>query len=270
MIASGATLAISGTGDREVQANYTLHVDGTANWAGTDLTGYSQTRIEIGSGGVLNAKTDQTIVGNYYCTAADEPLLHVEAGGTLTKSAGSGTTTIEIVLDNDGTTSASSGTLSVGGAGHGGSGELEGLPGGVVAIAGDYAPEAGATVTGNGVALTNGNIVGLGTLTVEGTLKWTGNGNLGDTTNAGETVIASGATLAMSGTGDREVRESYTLHVDGTATWIGTADLTGYGQTRIEIGSGGILDAKTNQTIVGNYSPPPPTNRSFTSRRAAR
>ena len=274
VIASDGTLAISGTAtSRELRDDYKLRIDGTANWAGTvDLNAYNNSTIEIGSGGKLDAKTNQTIF-DVSSGGPDSPLLHVLTGGTLTKSAGTATTTIGVPLDNDATTSVNTGTLAINapstnsaqmpvaagaklelnarmdfGSGVNLSGSGTVIVNATLALAG--ATSSPSTITLN-LAGNGATIGGAGTLTVHGTLNWTGDfSNLGDGTNAGQTVIASDGTLAISGTAtSRELRDDYKLRIDGTANWAGTVDLNAYNNSTIEIGSGGKLDAKTNQTI---------------------
>ena len=267
VIASDGTLAISGSGDRYLQgvSGYTLRINGTANWTGTtDLRPYNST-IEIGSGGKLDAKTNQSIF-----PLGGTTLLHVLAGGTLTKSAGAGTTTLGVELDNDGTTSVSAGTLDLGGGGTA-SGQFSIANSRVLNFNNTFTLGTGSTIAGTGTVGINsavtvngahsipasittnldGTLGGAGTVTVHGTLNWTGSGSsLGDGATDGTTVIASDGTLAISGSGDRYLQgvSGYTLRINGTANWTGTTDLRPYNST-IEIGSGGKLDAKTNQSI---------------------
>ena len=201
------------------------------------------------------------------------------AGGTLTKSAGAGPTTIEIPVDNNGTTNVGAGTLSLGGGSpNPDSGQWSAVSGsvidfsngtytlaygsnfsgaGTVRLSGGKLDFAGATSTAAATTfnLTGGTLGGAGDLTVGGTFNWTGDGSrLGDGTNTGSTTIASGGTLAISGTGNRFLDGPHTLRVNGTANWSGTVDLFNFSST-IEVGSGGKLDAKSDQTIIHQEAP---------------
>jgi hemolysin type calcium-binding protein len=265
------TLAINGPGNRFLDGPHTLRVNGTANWSGTADLDVFDTTLEVGPGGKLDAKSNRTIVNS-----GGTPLLRVLSGGTLTKSAGTGPTTIGIPVDNDGTTNVGAGTLSLGGGSsspnpH--SGQWSAVSGsvldfssgthtlasganlsgaGTVRLSGGELDFAGATSTGAATTfnLTGGTLGGAGDLTVDGTFNWTGDGSsLGDGTNTGSTTIASGGTLAISGTGNRFLDGPHTLRVNGTANWSGTVDLFNFSST-IEVGSGGKLDAKSDQSII--------------------
>ena len=233
------TLAISGTGNRFLDGPHTLRVNGTANWSGTADLDVLDTTLEVGPGGKLDAKSNRTIV-----SSGGAPLLNVLAGGTLTKSAGAGPTTIEIPVDNNGTTNVGAGTLSLGGGSpNPDSGQWSAVSGsvidfsngthtlasgsnfsgaGTVRLSGGKLDFAGATSTAAATTfnLTGGTLGGAGDLTVGGTFNWTGDGSrLGDGTNTGSTTIASGGTLAISGTGNR--------FLDGPHTCVSTAPPTG-------------------------------------------
>ena len=109
-IASGATLDISGSTTRAVGPNSLLRIDGIANWTGTgEIDGFDGTGIEIGPGGKLDAKNDGTLLDANSTGPIAE--LRVLAGGTFTKSAGAGTTIVSMPLNNQGTVSASGGTV---------------------------------------------------------------------------------------------------------------------------------------------------------------
>jgi Calx-beta domain len=255
VIAPGGTLTTSGNNSLTLGAKYTLRVNGTAHWAGNgaDIYTYNQSRLIVGSGGTLSAETSRTIY-DQSSGGANAPLLNVQSGGTLTKSAGAGQSTAAIPVQNDGTTSATAGALSLN-VPSSGAGNLSATGGGALTIDSTYSPQAGATVSGTGVALANGSIVGAGTLTVNGTLNWTGGSGLGDGSNAGTTTVASGGTLAITGTSARYLNAKYKLHVDGSVTWAGSGtDIYAYNLAKLEVGSGGAFDAQTNQGIYDQSS----------------
>ena len=255
-IAPGGTMGITGAVGNVFLANaYTLRIDGTATWGpGTpDILLCDTSRIEVGSGGLLDAQSNESID---FCSGSAQ--VDVLNGGELRKSAGIGTTAINVPLDSDGKTAATSGTLSLAG-GATGSGQLDATGSGITAIDSPLTPEAGMTVTGTGVRLNNGSIGGAQTLTVNGTLNWPAGGTLGDFSNLGTTRIAPGGTLAISGSGSRLVANAYTLQIDGNATWAGGTNLDLCDGSQLRIGSGGTLDAQSNQSINVCSGTPQPT-----------
>ena len=279
-IASGGTLAISGTGTRVLgghnNGSHPPHRAGPPTGSGTANIDDQGEPVEIGSGGKLDAKSDQSLTDSLGYNGSGN-LLHVLSGGTLTKSApGTGTTEIDIPVDNDGTTSASSGTLNLaGGSSNGSGGTFSPSAGAVIDFSGNtHTLNSGASLAGSGtfqidstvfiagavsspagstVTLTGaGTLGGPGTLTVNGTLNWTGNNSTIGDTNGGTTKIASGGTLAISGTGTRVLgghNNGSILRIDGTANWSGTANIDDQGEP-VEIGSGGKLDAKSDQSLT--------------------
>ena len=120
------------------------------------------------------------------------------------------------------------------------------------------------------LTLAGGTIGGAGTLKVDGTLDWTGRGprrRHRRRRDDDRTRRDAGDQRRRWPLGEGQVHPARRRHRDLERD---AADITGFNQTRIEIASGGILDAKTDQSIVGNYGGGVATARASTSRRAAR
>ena len=141
-------MTVTGNGSNRFLDTGTLRIDGTANWTGTSIT-YLQdgATIEIGPGATLDSKVDHTFSLNI-----GTGNIHVLAGGTLTKSAGSGTTSISVPLENDGTVSASAGRLRLNGGSSASSGTWSPSGAGVVEFAGGTHSLGGTTLNGTGKA----------------------------------------------------------------------------------------------------------------------
>ena len=158
--------------------------------------------------GTLDFRTDRFIS----LSGVPAPLIHNE--GTVVKSAGAGTATISPAIDNDGVIRSDSGTLTLNGGD--GAGSSDGDFGGPAAAGtvrlgtgtfelGDGASLLGhveldgatvavlnaATATASGAnELATGELGGTGTLSVPGTLSWTG----GTMADAGTTRVEAAGT----------------------------------------------------------------------------
>ena len=266
VLASGATLAINGASD--------VFLRGGARSRSTPARPRpgAAPRIQIGDGatienaGTFNANADQYIHNPFGGSA----LIHNT--GTFRKASGTGATHISVPFDNDGTVEAAAGTLSLEG---GDAGSTTGSFNGSATDSlvrfgtGTYALTSGASLSGRtelsgatlqrdrqraghsgGTSLTQsgGTLGGTGTLTASGAVNWTG----GTQTDAGKTVLASGATLSIGGASDVFLRGGRTLQIDSgaTATWSGA--------TNIQIGEGatienaGTFNANADQYIYNN------------------
>ena len=115
-IAPAGTLTASGQNTSLALDTGTLHVDGTATFAGATGGNFFDTylqnaaEIEIGSGGTLDLQDDQTI----YDLGGGTNRIHVLAGGTLTRTQTDGPepASVGVPVENDGTVAAVSGTTT--------------------------------------------------------------------------------------------------------------------------------------------------------------
>ncbi len=244
-IAAGGALQASGDGfQRFLGANAKLRIDGTATWTGSAQTFFNDlAEIEIGSGGVLDARSAALLPNS-----GAGQLIHVLAGGTLTKSAGGGTTEIHVPVENDGTVSAAAGTLELAGGSASNSGSWAPSGPGVVEFRANNSL-GGSSIDGTGTARGPYTVAAGQTLTIHGTYEW------GATTigGPGSTVVASDGQINAPGNGfQRFLGANAKLRITGTATWTGTAQTFFNDLAEIEIGSGGVLDSQSNSAFLPN------------------
>lgn len=243
---SGGTLGGAGT----------LQIGTSIAWTGGTMRGTGKTVVQEGatltrsgtaSVFVADSRTLE-VAGNFDSTAdnsmfrsgfGSEPLLHVTATGALGKSAGTGSTLIDVALDNDGRVESLSGRLNLNrGAAtpHGGTfsgasatarpvfaagthvlGTGAALEGWVEVNGGTVQVAAGVTVgVADELVLTSGELGGAGGVDVTGTLRWTGGGQRGP----GTTAIAPTGRLDVQGCGG-PLRDGRLLDNQGTARITG-------------------------------------------------
>ena len=253
-VVAGATMTVTGDSAGLVMSSgRTLVNNGTLTITGTNTgsTGYlllNGAGNTITNNALLEFAADGDISGSGTVTNT--------VTGAITKPAGSGTgiSSISSTVENDGTTTASNGTLAVVGSGTPpssagtftttgtsattlvggvvlGNGALLTGPGsgsGSVTIDGTVTIPAGATATASGrTGLAGGTVDGDGQLAVaSGTLAVVG----GQMNDAGTTTVASGATMTVTGDSAGLVMSSgRTLVNNGTLTITGTnTGSTGY------------------------------------------
>ena len=137
------------------------------------------------------------------------PTITVDSGGTLAKTGGTGTSTIEgVQVTASGTLSSPTGTLALNGV------TLAGNPTGVgnVALTGSTTVSGNATLSGNWQVTGGSMDLPTGSsLTVDGTVSW----SAGTIYGPGTLTVASGATLTDDATSDVPYLEA-PLVVDGT------------------------------------------------------
>ena len=282
VIASGATLSIDTAADNVfLSGGRTLQIDSgaTASWSGQFGIGLAGAAT-IENAGTFNANGGDSVFDN-----GGGELIHNAATGTFSKSAGPATLTVRVPFDNDGTVEAAAGTLSFNGGDAGsttGDFNGSGADGLVRFTAGTYTLETSVSLSGR-IELTNtatlnvsgtvpitsgatftqsgfGTIGGTGTLTVSGGFDWSG----GTQTDAGTTVIASGATLSIDTDADNVfLSGGRTLQIDSgaTASWSGQFGIGLAGAATIENAgtfnaNGGVRSSTT--AAAGSSTTPPP------------
>jgi fibronectin-binding autotransporter adhesin len=109
-VSSTGTLNITGAGTKNLQASRVLRNLGTINWTGTGtVNAYSGSRMD--NLGTLSLASDATLSNQ--AGSGTRPFVH--NAGTIEKTAGTWTSTLQVGLDNRGTLRAASGTLSIDG-----------------------------------------------------------------------------------------------------------------------------------------------------------
>ncbi len=279
---NGATATLSGS-NQKILDNYTLTNNGTFTWTGTgDISAGHSAVFHNQAGAVFDAQNDQSFT--YYYS----PMGTINNAGTFKKSAGTGTTTINVTFNNTGNTlQALTGTIALWGGGTE-TGIFNFASGTTLDFhSGTYSLTDGTQLTGSGTFLIDGSaIVNLsGTVTVAnltlsgGTLNL-GSANLalaGDFTRSGGggTLNAGTSTLAFNGGVVQNLSLNvattlYNLTIGSGTTLIETAatdyvtvggTLTNNGvirKTQAIAATGaktfGLTGASTNVTTLGTLS----------------
>jgi len=232
----------SGTGETRIAAGGTLVRSGTSTVQLTERTLRNEGLVTVTGTGAIQPGVGARIVNAVGATfdlqadtnlfAGNAPAARFENAGTLTKTGGTGTSTIAIQLDNDGLVHGGSGTLRPNAGDGAGSSET-----------GTYTAGAGASVDFGGGTFTlvgGSNVSGAGTIEVSG-----GTVSFGGLYGVGGTTLVSGGTAdfaaTAASTGDLTqsggvVTGTGALAVTGTFTWsFGTQ--SGSGETRIAPGA---------------------------------
>ena len=164
--------------------------------------------------------------------------------GSFTKSAGTGTTEVDVPFNNTGTASVASGALSLA-AGGTNTGSVAIAAGDTLSAAG-YIQSSGSTSLNGGTLAAGPFIINGGTLTGSGTI----NGNV---TNGGQ-VIPGGAgaagTLTVNGNYSQTASGSLNIELGGTAA--GSSDLLAVSGTAALAGQLDIAEINSFHPALGN------------------
>jgi len=228
MSGSGKTIAngaleigsLPGSGGKSLNAR-TLENNGAATWSAGDIFGFSAATLINSTSGSFNIATDDDL----FYHSGGRPSFTNE--GIVTKSSGSGSTSISFAFNNNGTVNVVSGTLSLDGGGNsaGAFGVQAGAAQGFRSTI--YNLEAGSSVTGTGAVQ-----ISVGTVNISGTYSLTGitevtGGTANFAVDAGTGALnLSGGTLTGNGT----------LTATGLITWTGST-MSGSGRT---VANGGL------------------------------
>jgi hypothetical protein len=248
-IAAGGTLNINASGSAflYLRGGRTLENLGTIHWSNGTFSDYSGESATIQNTGTFNIQFDGILFD------------HGGAGsrtfnntGTLNRTTTSGIATIWWPFNNTGTVNvANGGTLSLKGGGTS-TGDFGASLNSVLNFSfGTHTLNAGADFSGLGTVrvsgatlnvnaavdvnigttfeLTNGWLAGSDTLTIYGTMNWTG----GAMSGTGTTRIAPTALLAIGSTGFVSLRGGRTLNNEGAVTWAGASILSGVNESSI-------------------------------------
>jgi hypothetical protein len=254
--------SMTGTGVTSIGSGARLVLSGSVTLGGTRA---------IRAAGVVDSTGDHSLSP----AAGADPVLHVQPGGTLRKSGGTGWSYVTVPVRNDGTVDGQSGELMLHrGAAEPHTGTFKGasatahpvlsgtghrLTAGVslqdfTEIAGDVAVRESDTLTiADEVQQTGGELSG--DVRVTGTLAWHG----GSHELPGTTTIATGGTVAVTpeegdactsaGLGDGRP-----LVNDGTLRVSDGANLGGYGTPRAEIHSAGRIELDSAGDVCGAWT----------------
>lgn len=182
--------------------------------------------------------------------------------GTFTKSAGTGTTDVQVVFDNSGTVNVNTGTLWLRGGGTQ-TGTFNVPVGKTLDLQGGHALNAGVSITGGGLTrissgtttantpvtfagssldLTGGTLNGPGAITVNCPATWV-QGHAMTGTNATTDQITFNNSLAISaGSGGAHTLDLRTMNTAGTTTW---------GATNVFLNNNGIINNSGSWVATG-------------------
>jgi hypothetical protein len=222
----GATLS---GGLKNLQNSRVVNLSSGSTWSAGNFEFYDTAALVNTAGGVLTTNFDGSM--SYWIGGASGSFSNV---GTFTKSAGAGTTSINIVFSNSGTVNANSGVLSLTNNGtH--TGTLSAGVGGILRFAGGtHNLNAGSSFSGAGTiqltgslltvntavasaastafSMSGGNINGAGTLTMSGPLTWSGG------VMSGSGILHSNGGATLSG-GQKNLQDSRVVNLSGGSTW---------------------------------------------------
>lgn len=242
-IAAGGTLTINASGSAflYLRGGRILENLGTVNWINGTISDYSGESATIQNTGTFNIQSDGLLFDH-----GGAGVRTFNNTGTLNRTTTTGIATIWWPFNNTGTVNvANGGTLSLKGGGTS-TGDFETSLNSVLNFSfGTHTLNAGADFSGVGIVrvsgatlnvnaavdanigttfeLTNGWLSGSHTLTIYGTMNWTG----GAMSGTGTTNIAPTALLAIGSTGSVSLRGGRTLNNEGTVTWGGASIFSG-------------------------------------------
>ena len=234
-VAAGTVQNLSGNGARTLNGR-TLANQGTIIWTGGSINGSNNAVLVNQSGSAFDSHGDGSIQGG-----AGNVFNNV---GLFTKSAGTGTTSLDWTFNNSGTVQVQTGKLSLASGG---------------THTGTFDIAAGATLSLTGGTDNLPTVTGAGTFELNGaTLVITGDNNFdskfswlaGTLAGAGTTTVPSGAvrTLAQSGNitlSGRALANQGTLNVTSASLISGTNNAVINNQL------GGVFDLQANASFSG-------------------
>ena len=268
-------LNISGASNKSLR-DRTINNSGTTTWSGTG-------NINSGLGAVFN-----NLAGGIFDVKNDRSFSNT---GTVQKTAGAATTTMNVSLQNDGTVDVDTGTLSItrGGAS---TGTFEVASAATLKFAANYTANQGTDIIGAGstqltagtfsigaraigtdaltalnLQLAGGTLGGAGDLTIDagGVFTWSG----GTIDGGGKVTIPETGQLNISGASNKSLRDR-TINNSGTTTWSGTGNInSGLGAVFNNL-AGGIFDVKNDRSFSDNLGGAAPVfNNTGTVRKTA-
>jgi fibronectin-binding autotransporter adhesin len=234
-LAPGSVFTISGAADKTLGGR-TLNLGGTTTWSDSgNVVLANNAVISNQSGAVFIILNDQGILGTGTCANA----------GTLTKAAGTGTTTVDsgIAFANRGTVSLQSGTFNV---------------------AGTYTQSGGTTDLSAGAALTSSGGVNIqaGILSGSGTINASLTIQNGGTLSGSETINGNVTNAGQVNPGGIGAAGVLTINGNYTQTATGVLNVeiggpgAGSGFDQLRISGTATLGGTLNVSLLNGYVPP--------------
>ncbi len=284
LIPAGSVLSITGSAVKELNGRI-VNNQGTATWSGTgSITTYNSPVFNNQATGTFEIQNDTSIT--YSCSPCGGALTFNNIG-LLRKTGGTGTTAMNspVTINNTGTLNILSGTISLA-AGATGSGTITGAAGGALTLAGgtfnfgdnlsvltlnitgatanlsgsvtglSVLNVTGGTVNVNGggantvstVNLSGGVLGGTGTLSVT-QFNWTA----GVQTGPGITLLAAGASMTISGGGQKDFNGRI-VNNSGSVVWTGGI-ITSYNAPVFNNLGGATFEVQVDANLSYSCSP---------------
>ena len=242
---AGTNTLDAGSGSSSIAGTVRLDAGGVLRLGGSST--WSAGQLEFGfptGGGTLEIAGGLSITGDLFAGdfGAGAELIHVLPGGTLNRASGSGATTLNPAVENDGTitTGAGSGLLTLGGGDGAGtsSGSYSPSGTGIVSFAGGSSElTSAASAGGSGTVRVGGGTVqvaaGASWANTSGTTELTGGVFTFDATGTTGTFNSDGAPAGAirNGTGTLTAQSGGNISgarfAGGTTTVNGTSTITG-------------------------------------------
>jgi len=240
-IAGGAAFNLSSANDRALSGR-TINNSGNTTWTAGAIWGNYGGVVNNLAGGVFDAQSDSTFSFNNCYGCGSAPVFNNY--GTLRKTATSGgSTTFSILVTSNGVMDIQAGRLALT-ANSAGSGTFQASASGTLDLAGGSHGFSSGTIAGVGVVFSGGTMAG--TVTVAGTLTWTG----GNFSSGGTTKIAASGVLKLTGDGDKPL-QSHTINNSGTVIWTGARIWGNYGGVFNNL-AGGVFNAQNDAVFLFN------------------
>ena len=275
----GATMNVSGGGSKDANGGRLTVNDGTWNFNGTGDMRLGAATFQ--NNGVFDVQADNNFLNNLGGTG------QFVNGGTLKKTASTGTTSFTLPVDNDGSLLANTGTFELtngSGSGHVSSGSFS-VPATLAFTGGTHDLAAASSVAGAGTVRFQGGAVNVlgsysaaktqitgGTASFEapatttqldqsgGTLAGAGmftiNGpspastwTAGSMNGTGTTRLMPGATMNVSGGGSKDANGGRLTVNDGTWNFNGTGDMR-LGAATFQ--NNGVFDVQADNNFLNN------------------
>lgn len=209
-----SSLALNTASTKTLETGRILNIGDGAGAAASVTASHTAGVFAINGGATMNITSDSAFTTNFDGTmnntgAGSPGVINIAAGGSFTKSGGSGTTAIgtggvgHLLLHNSGTVNVQTGTLHIGKDGlvntHTGAFDLS--TGTTLNLAGTHTLNSGTTLSGAGGALIISGIVNANTtLAVPMAMTLTGTLQGGGTVNAAGAVTWSSGLMNSAGT----------------------------------------------------------------------
>ncbi len=257
---ASSTININGGSTKYVTGGHILNLNGTVNFDGIgELDGGPGATIN--NAGTFNILSDAPIANG---GAGARLVINNLASGVITKSGGSGTTSIAgNYLNNAGTINVNSGSILLNGDGIQ-TGTFNVAAGSTFFFGADIDLNFGTKLNGAGtyqvyqtttsvntditvanLTFSGGIINGTATLTIGSKLNWTA----GSFREAGTTTALAGSTVTLSGGNPKYLQDGRILNLNGTTNWTGVGELDGGpGST---INNAGTFNIQNN-VVFGN------------------